>query len=425
MRRIVIQLVQFLAKAVLKKYRPLVVAVSGSVGKTSTRLATAVALQPLGYVGQPAGNYNTEIGLPLAILRARSGGRSVMAWLAVLLRGVELLLTRRVYPEVLVLELGSDAPGDAAVLLDIVHPKVGIVTAISAAHLEQLGDLDGVAREEGTLVRRLPADGWAILNRDDERVWDMRNRTKAGIKSYGFHESADVRIVDWRCVSHDGTLGTLVKVEAGGSTAPVFIPNALGKQYAYVCAASTAAALALGLNLLDVGTALADFIPAAGRMASIEGINDSLMVDDTYNSSPLACLAALDTLEQLRQSNLCQRTIAAMGDMLELGPTAPKLHAEVGEHVAAVGVDLLVTVGELAAHMGSAASKSNPAMEVHSFETTDEAAAFLQSAIRPGDAVLVKGSQGSRMEKVAKALLAQPSRSAELLVRQTPYWLSR
>ena len=400
-------------------------AISGSVGKTSTRLATAVALQPLGYVGQPVGNYNTDIGLPLAILRTRSGQKSVLAWLGVLLRGLELLATRRLYPDILVLEFGSDAPGDAAVLLGIVQPRVGIVTAISAVHLEQLKDLDGVADEEGTLIRRLPHDGWAILNRDDEQVWAMRQHTVASIKSYGFHQSADVRIVDWRCVNHESNLGTLVKIEANGSTVPVFIPGALGKQYAYVCAAATATALSLGLNLLDVGAALADFIPAAGRMRALDGINDSLLIDDTYNSSPLACTAALETLQQLFQDNLCQRQVVVFGDMLELGSTSPKLHAEVGEYVGACGVKLLVTVGDLAAHIASAAQLKNPEIDIHSFATKEEAVEFLQQAIRPGDAVLIKGSQSSRMEKITKALLAQPSRSAELLVRQTPYWLGR
>jgi UDP-N-acetylmuramoyl-tripeptide--D-alanyl-D-alanine ligase len=384
-----------------------------------------MALQPLGYVGQPVGNYNTDIGLPLAILRTRSGQRSVLAWLGVLLRGLELLITRRLYPDILVLELGSDAPGDAAVLLGIVQPRVGIVTAISAVHLEQLKDLAGVAAEEGTLIRRLPHDGWAILNRDDEQVWSMRQHTVASVKSYGFHQSADVRVADWRCVNHENNLGTLVKIEANGSTVPVFIPGALGKQYAYVCAAATATALSLGLNLLDVGAALADFIPAAGRMRALDGLNDSLLIDDTYNSSPLACTAALETLQQLFQANLCQRQVVVFGDMLELGSTSPKLHAEVGEYVVACGVNVLVTVGDLAAHISTATQLKNPEMNIHSFANKEEAVEFLQHAIRPGDAVLIKGSQSSRMEKVTKALLSQPSRSAELLVRQTAYWLAR
>jgi UDP-N-acetylmuramoyl-tripeptide--D-alanyl-D-alanine ligase len=419
-RHLVITTIQLLARLVLIRYRPLVVSVSGSVGKTSTRLATAAALTPLGYIGQPAGNYNTDIGLPLAILRARAGNRSVLAWLAVILRGVELLIFKREYPDVLVLEFGSDTPGDAAALTAIAKPTVCIVTAASAAHLEHLHDLNGVAEEEGTPVRALKSCGWAILNYDDERVWALRQRTAGSVKSFGFGEGADVRIVDWRCARHGGTLGTVVKLETAGSTVPVFVPGALGRQYAYVCAAAVATAQALNLNLVDVGTQLENFLPAPGRMRALDGLRNSLLVDDTYNSSPLACVAALETLAILKRDNLCTRTIAVLGDMLELGSTGPQLHTEVGESCDA---DILVTVGKLAQHIADAARVVGRVKEIRSFNTTAEASEYLVNLVQNSDAVLIKGSQGSRMEKVTKALMAYPSRSAELLVRQTDAWL--
>lgn len=421
-RRIAVDTLQLLARLVLAKYRPLVVSVSGSVGKTSTRLATAAALGPLGYVGQPVGNYNTEVGLPLAILRIRAPQRNILSWMGVFLRAAELLVTRREYPKVLVLEFGSDHPGDAAVLAAIAHPTVCIVTAASAAHLEQLGDLDGVAEEEGTPVRQLGANGWAILNCDDQRVLALRERTAGRTKAFGFGEGADVHILDWRCVRHGDVLGTLVKLETAGSTVPIFVPGALGKQYAYVCAAAVATAQALGLNPVEVGKQLENFLPAAGRMRALDGLNGSLLVDDTYNSSPLACAAALETLSELKRDGLCTRTIAALGDMLELGDSSPQLHAEVGESCEA---DILVTVGQLAGHIAEAARSAGRVGEVHSFSTTGEAAEHLAEVVQAGDAVLVKGSQGSRMERVTKALLAYPSRSAELLVRQSDYWLAR
>jgi UDP-N-acetylmuramoyl-tripeptide--D-alanyl-D-alanine ligase len=279
-----------------------------------------------------------------------------------------------------------------------------------------------VAEEEGTPVRALGTSGWAILNYDDERVLALREKTKASIKTFGFGEGADVRVVDRRSVRHDGTLGTLVKLETGGSTVPIFVPGALGRQYAYVCAAAVATAQALNLNLVDVGAQLENFLPAPGRMRALDGLRGSLLVDDTYNSSPLACAAALETLAELKAEGLCTRTVAALGDMLELGPTASQLHAEVGQ---ACEADILVTVGELARHIADAARASGKVGEVRSFATTAEAGEYLAGAIQHGDAVLVKGSQGSRMERVTKAIIAYPSRSAELLVRQTDYWLAK
>lgn len=421
-RRAVLSALQLAARLVLSRYRPLVVSVSGSVGKTSTRLATAAALAPLGFVGQPVGNYNTEVGVALAILRVRAPQRNVLAWLGLFLRAVELLVLRREYPDVLVLEFGSDTPGDAAALTGLARPSVAILTAASAAHLQNLGDLDGVAEEEGTPVRALPAGGWAILNYDDERVLAQGRRTAGRVKTYGFGEGADVRVLEWRCVRHGGTLGTLVRLETDGSSVPVFVPGALGRQYAYVCAAAVATAQALGLNPVEVGKQLENFLPAPGRMRALDGLNGSLLVDDTYNSSPLASTAALETLRTLREDGTCTRTIAAMGDMLELGPTGPDLHAEVGR---ACHVDVLVTVGPLARRMAQAAQESGAAGEVRSFDATSEAGEYLADLVQAGDAVLVKGSQGSRMERVTRALLAYPSRSRELLVRQSDYWLAK
>lgn len=414
-----------LAKAVRRHYKPLVVAISGSVGKTSTRLAVATVLQKLGYVGQPNGNYNTEIGVSLAILRSRTGNRSVIAWLGVFVRGLFFLVKKQFYPQVLVLEFGSDRPGDGKPLVRLARPTIGIVTNISETHLEKLGSLQGVAAEEGELVFGLPQEGWAILNRDDELVWAMRERTKAKVLSYGFNEEAQIKIINWQLIKKEDVYGTVVKIVYQGSAVPIFVPGAVGQQYAYVCAAAVAAGLAVGLNIVDIAQELNEFVPAAGRMRPLVGFNNCILIDDTYNSSPLACKIALQTLKQLHDSQLVKRTIAVLGDMLELGEQSVILHQQVGEQAADLNIDILVTVGNLAANIAQGAKERNQQMIVHRLADTNQAVELLKGIIQEGDAVLIKGSQGARLEKVTKELMAEPNRAVELLVRQSAYWLMR
>lgn len=424
-QKVVTAILKFLAGAVRRRYHPLVVAVSGSVGKTSTRLAIATVLRKLGYVGQPNGNYNTEIGVSLAILRARTGNRSVIAWLGVFGRGLLLLFKKQFYPSVLVLEFGSDRPGDGRPLVKLARPTIGIVTNISETHLEKLVTLQGVAAEEGELVFGLPDDGWAILNRDDELVWGMRERTKAKVLSYGFSEEAEIKIINWQLIKKDNEYGTVVKIAYQGSTIPIFIPGAVGRQYAYVCAAAVAAGIAVGLNMVDITKELNEFVPAAGRMRPLAGINNSILIDDTYNSSPLACKIALQTLKQLQEAQLVKKTIAVLGDMLELGEQSQSLHQQVGEQAAKLNIDILVTVGKLAADMAKIAREINSQLVVYEMADTKQAVEFLKGILQAGDAVLIKGSQGARMEKVTKELMAEPHRAVELLVRQSAYWLMR
>lgn len=417
-------ILQLLSRGVLRRYRPRVVAVTGSVGKTSTRLAIAQALRPLGYVGQPTGNYNNEIGVPLAILRSRSGNRSAVAWIGILWRGVGLLLFRREYPQTVVLEFGADRPGDIRTLAKMVRPTVGVVTAVGEAHLEEFGDLDGVANEKGELVRWLPSGGWAVLNHDDERVWAMRSRTTAQVTSYGMSAEADVRVESWQLAERGGELGTLVKLAADGHSVPIFVPGGLGRQYAYVCAAAAAVARVLGVNLVDVGRELAGFMPAPGRMRVLGGLGETILVDDTYNASPPATRAAIDVLSDLKGQGLAKRTVLVLGSMLELGRASGELHAEVGRYAVERGTDVVVTVGDLAADVSRAAAEAGGA-DVRHFTSAADAVASVRPLLEPGVAVLVKGSQGARMERVSAQLLAEPERAAELLVRQTPYWLRR
>ncbi|MFA6603966.1 MAG: UDP-N-acetylmuramoyl-tripeptide--D-alanyl-D-alanine ligase [Patescibacteria group bacterium] len=400
--------------------KPVVVAVTGSVGKSSAKQAMGAVLARKFKVGANEKNYNNEVGLPLTILRLPAGRRSYWKWLKILARAWwKSGRTEADYPQLLILEMAADHPGDIAYLTDIAPPDIAVVTAIGESHVENFGSIANVAKEKQVLVQRLGRDGVAILNHDDELVWAMREKTKAKVMSYGFHEEADVRAVEvsmhYDVESEDGC-GLRLKIAAGGSTIPVFLPKVLGRHAAYAALAATAVGLAKGMNLVEIAEGLRAYEPPPGRTRCLAGIKRTLLIDDTYNASPRSTKAALAILRDLPADGERQR-IAALGDMLELGTLSVSGHEEVGREAAGVGLDLLVLVGERMGDAQSAALAAGfPADRLVHFSTTEEAGRFVQEKMKKGDIILIKGSRGMHMDKVTKELMAEPLRAAELLV---------
>ncbi len=409
-----------LARAVLRKFHPTVIAVTGSVGKTSATNAIATVLSARFSVWKNAKNFNNEIGVPLAILGIPKTPASVWQWCHVYLRGISMLVFPfRGYPALLVLELGVDHPGDMAYLLTLVAPKVGVLTAVSAAHTEFLGTIDDVFREKALLVERLPQDGLALLNTDDERCMSLRSRLSASVRSFGFNDRADVQgRMEEVDVAAPALRSTLTYQ---GTVVPIAIQGVLGEHQVYGLLAAAAVGLSFGMNLVEIARALERYQPLPGRMRVLPGIKHTLLIDDTYNAQPQATHAALDAVSPWIGK---QRVFVCLGDMAELGQYADAAHEEVGKHVARLNPTLLVTAGALGKSIARAAQTAGfPEDRCASFDTAAEAGKFLQERLAPGDVVLVKGAQMMRMEKVVKELMAEPERAGELLVRQDGAWL--
>jgi len=414
-----------LAASVVKKYHPLVIGITGSVGKTSAKEAIFAVLASKMSVRKSPGNYNTEFGLSATVLGIKAPGASPLRWLRVLLRAGNLLLARdAAYPKVLVLEMAADRPGDIEFLVGIAPPKIGVLTAIGPAHLERFGTIERVATEKGKLLAALSAEGTAILNADDERVVASAAKTKARVLTFGFREDAEVRAADVSVSlvqNDDGQIGAgmTAKVAANGAVVPMRLDGVLGTSHVYAALAATAVGVSLGMNLVEVAEALRAYAPAPGRMRVISGIKYTIILDDTYNASPLSMRAALETLRSLPIAEENKR-IAVLGDMLELGAETDKAHEEVGRLAAELGVDLLVAVGERARAIHEAASKAGMSADrVFHFGSAEEAGRFVQEKLRKGDIVLAKGSRAMRMERVVKELMAEPLRAKELLVSDT------
>ncbi len=423
MKKTLVFILKILAQATLWRYKPKVIGVTGSVGKTSTKETVYAVLKNKFNVRRSIKNYNNEIGAPLTILGQETGGNSLAHWLKIFLIGFFQIFYVRRYPEILVLEMGADRIGDISYLTGFIKPFIGVITAIGEipVHVEFFQSAAHLAREKSNLVKSLDKDGWAVLNFDDERVRAMVNKTQAQIFSYGFSENVDLRVssVEQR-LEKLSEAGISFKVDFEGSNVPVRLNHILGEHQIYAAAAAIAIGLILKMNLVEIAEGLKDFRAPVGRLNIIKGIKNSWIIDDTYNSSPSSSLAALEVLVKAPG-----RKIAAFGDMLELGAFTEEAHRRVGARAAQV-VDVLLAVGERAIFMADEAKKQGlPEDKVLHFASSEEAGRVLQDLIREGDVILIKGSQGIRMEKITKEIMAEPDKAKELLVRQEEDWLKR
>lgn len=434
MKQLLQSILAALASRVIRRYQPVVVGITGSVGKTSTKEAIFTVLKTKYRVRRSEKSFNTEFGLPLTILGASHAGRNPFVWAKVLAAGVWQLISRVPYPDILVLEFGVQAPGDMDYLLRIAPPRIGVVTTMgeTPVHVAYFLSPAALAAEKAKLVAAVPPDGSVVLSADDAIVRAMASGAKAPVFPYGFGPGAKLRISQYdlriRMSGDDFAVdGISFKLAFGGSEVPVRLSRTVGRQQAYVAAAAAAVGMAFGMNLVEIAGALAAYEAPAGRLKCIRGKKGAWLLDDTYNASPIATLAALDVLSDIP----AKRKIAVLGDMLELGRFTESAHRTIGDAVAEVA-DRFIGVGESMKVAIAAATREPEGGErrlaramTYWFARPEQAARELERMLRPGDAVLIKGSQGIRMERVVEALMAEPAKAEELLTRQTVDWKKR
>jgi len=417
------------ARRAILREKPHVIAVAGSVGKSSTKEAvgTALGAHEEGFdVRVASKNYNNELGVPLTIFGRPAPGRSIFRWIPTLVRALLVGLGRRsIGARTLVLEYGTDHPGDLKHLLSIATPDVAVLTAIGPEHTEFFGSVDAVAQEERAIVRALHEDGVAIMNADDADVMASKAETKAKVITFGEAPDADARLVSWRVAvdpQDPDASGLDVEVAMYGSDLRFRLRGSFGKPQALAAAAAIAVAFAMDRNMHHVEARLNGHQGMPGRTRLLEGIKRTMLLDDSYNSSPLAALSAVRDLAAYPVADGCRR-IAALGDMLELGTLTDQSHRDLGNAVAKSGIDMLVACGTFAHVVADAAKEAGmPEDHVFVFAKSPEAGSFIQERLKEGDVVLIKGSQGVRMEKITKELMAHPERASELLVRQGREW---
>lgn len=419
---------RLLTRLIIKKYHPEVVGITGSVGKTSTKESATTVLRSRFNVRSSVKNYNNEIGLPLAVIGIdKTPGRSLWGWLRVFCVAFKLLIKKDPnYPEILVLEMGADKPGDIRYLTNIAPCTVGVLTYISHAHTEFFKTIKKIAQEKKQIITHLNTDGLAIINYDNEMVMQQATTTKAEVMTYGLGEGADLRATDINIIYDETTgwpKGLNFKINYKGSVVPGFLPGFIAEHLISSALAGLCVGTYFGLNLVEGIEALKKQKPLPGHMCLIPGIKNTFLIDDTYNSSPAPADSALTTLKQIILKPEARR-YAVLGDMLELGPETVNSHRAIGFRVAELGIDFLVTVGEASKVTAAAAIEAGLDRDhVASFSNSVEAGKFLQEKIKENDLILIKGSQGVRMEKIVKELMAEPLEAPNLLVRQDGNWL--
>ncbi|MGC1453667.1 MAG: UDP-N-acetylmuramoyl-tripeptide--D-alanyl-D-alanine ligase [Nitrospirota bacterium] len=348
-----------------------VVGITGSNGKTTTKEMLAGILQQLGPVLKNEGNLNNHIGVPLTLLRLNAGHKAA------------------------VVEMGMSALGEIDTLARFIGPDVGVITNIGPAHLEFLKSMDLVAQAKGELFNHLKSDGMAVLNADDRFFDTLKKKFGGRVLSFGIEEKADVCATDIRQEQNF----TDFTIRSDGSTVNVRL-RAVGKHNVYNALAAAAAALAVGMSIDAVKYGLDDFMPAALR-SELRQVQGRTVLVDCYNANPASMDAALATLGSLRSGG---RAIAVLGDMLELGKVSVEAHRTIGATAARLGVDLVITLGPLAKHVGEGAIDAGMSKDrVLEAASQIEAAVLLKKLSRPGDAVLIKGSRGMKMEKILEA----------------------
>jgi UDP-N-acetylmuramoyl-tripeptide--D-alanyl-D-alanine ligase len=415
---------------VLRKYKPKIIAITGSVGKTSTKDAMYAILSKVSYVRKSEKSFNSEIGLPLTILGCPNGWNNPVIWLKNIFKSLWLVVWPHKYPKWLVLEVGVGKSGDMKRTASWLQTDAVIITSIgeTPAHIEFFNSTKHLIEEKSDLIKTLKKDGLLILNADDEAVVGMKAKSKNITITYGFKEGADVLgSGDNLSYNAEGEPDGLVfRVDMGGDSLPVVIGGVFGRNHAYAALGSLAMAFGLKLNMLSAVESLKNYDFAPGRMCLLKGIHGSLIIDDTYNSSPFACESALKTLKEVKMAEGSMgKRIAVLGDMLELGKHTEEAHKNIGR-IAKDNADVLMVVGPRAKFIKDGALEAGMNKEnIFEFSNSYEAGEYLKTAVQKGDSVLIKGSQGVRMERAVEAILLDQENKSKLLVRQDKEWLAK
>jgi len=421
LRKILIFILKVEAKLVLRKYKPRIVTITGSVGKTSTKDAVYTVLSNFFFVRKNKRNVSNEIDIPLTVLGCPTS-ESLIAWLKNIFQGFTLLFFKREYPDWLVLELMVRKPGDMKKIISWIYSDIVMVTHFGPAppHIEFFKSREQLIGEKSSLIKTLKEDGLLIVNADDPSTLELRDKTKQKSFSFGFNEIATIVISNLDIIYKDSLpQGTSFRINYEGNSLPILMEGMLGINHAYASAGALLVAYSQNLNMVEAANSLKKYKAPPGRMKLIEGMKETLIIDDSFNSSPAACEEALRVLKEIE---IPGRKFAVFGDMLELGKHTDEAHRKIGG-LAAESAHILMTVG-IRARMITSGAQAGGMSEINIFQFEDarQAGKHIKSVVEKGDIILVKGSQAMRMEHIVEEVMAHPKKKTKLLARQSPEW---
>ena len=347
-----------------------IIAITGSNGKTTTKDMIAAVLNSKYNVLKTEANYNNEIGLPLTLLNLTDDH------------------------EVAIVEMGMRGLGQIRELADIAMPNIAVLTNVGETHIELLGSVDNIAAAKSELVDAISSNGLVVLNADNEYVRTMKEKTEARTLFYGIEEK-ECEFSAFNIRQDDNV--TTFSVKYQNDIFEVFVP-VLGRHNVYNALAAIAVGFSLQLSIEEINFGFSNFTASAMRLAVIKTANYTI-INDAYNASPLSTEAAIDTLMQIAKG----RKVAVLGDMLELGQVAVDAHKRIGAKLADLGVEVVVTVGELSRHTALVAGEGG-CKYTKACATHEEARTALEEYLQANDTILIKGSRGMKMEKILDML---------------------
>lgn len=388
------------------------IVVAGSVGKTSTKRAIATLLSRRYRVAMEEGNHNTDLSAPLAILGVEypDNVKSVSAWISVF-RAVRKRIKMPTSTDVIIQEIGADHPGDIEHFGKYLHPYIGVITAVTPEHMEFFKDMDTVAKEE---LMAANFSDLAIINRDDIDGQYAKFLTNANLNTYGTTGVAEYRFEAQNFTSENGYEGRVITPEYDAISATVRV---VGEHSLRPVMGAVAVAVKMGLSVEEIIAGLKLIKPVAGRMNILKGQKNTIIIDDSYNSSPIAASSALQSLYGMQ----APQRIAILGDMNELGDLSQAEHEKLGHLCDPNLLSWVVTVGEQAEKYLAPAARLK-GCQVRSYKNAIDAGTFVHSVIEEGAAILIKGSQGGIYTEEATKILCNLDQTNEL-VRQSPKWL--
>lgn len=359
---------QDLAKAHRKKFSIPVIAITGSNGKTTTKDLTAAILSSKFNVLKTQANFNNEIGLPLTLLQMSS------------------------IHDVAVVEMGMRGFEQIRQLAKVAQPTIGIVTNVGETHMELLGSIENIALAKAELVEEMDAQGFVILNGDNSYVKDMQNKVKGDFILFGCGDYCNLKATNIETNDECTKFSCIYMGKTEAFTLPM-----VGRHNVYNALAAIAVAQYLDLTADEVRCGLSNFA-ASGMRLAVTRVRNYTVINDAYNASPMSMMAAIDTLREVAK----ERSVAVLGDMLELGDVSEASHQKVGQKLVQAGVNIVVALGEMSKWIVEEAQKGG-VVAIHC-KSHDEVAAVLKNLLKAEDTILFKGSRGMQMEKVIDLL---------------------
>jgi UDP-N-acetylmuramoyl-tripeptide--D-alanyl-D-alanine ligase len=424
-RRIIIFILTWEAKILLHRHKPTIIAITGSVGKTSTKDAIYTAIKSKVAARKSEKSFNSEIGIPLTVLGLPNGWNNPLQWLRNIIDGFFTALFTKEYPSVLVLEAGIDRKGDMHKLKKWLSPDIVVLTRLPKVpvHVEYFDSPEAVVAEKMVLVSAMKPDGVLVYNHDDDIIKAQLPNVIQRKVGFGRYLETNFTAREDRVVYQDDLpVGIEFDVQHESGRVTVQIKNTVGTQHMFSCLGALTVAHELGITLSDAADSLSELTTPPGRMRIVPGLKATMILDDTYNSSPIAAEQALQALKELSYT---KRKIAVLGDMLELGKYSTDEHRRIGE-IAAGAADVLVTVGVRSRNTAEAALAHGLSEDVvFQYDDVARAGRELQNLIAPSDVILIKASQGLRLEKIVEEIMLHPESASDCLVRQDVEWKKR